>query len=53
VKGAKNDKTKRRVGLTAVISALMGIFLISYVFQNSYADQHLERLGLKFNSVRA
>ena len=38
MKGAKNDKKKRRVGLTAVIFALMGIILISYVFQNSYAD---------------
>ncbi len=38
MKGAKNDKTKRRVGLTAVIFSIMGIILISYVFQNSYAD---------------
>ncbi|HZI69799.1 MAG TPA: hypothetical protein VFD60_01430 [Nitrososphaeraceae archaeon] len=38
MKGAKSDKTKRRVGLTAVIFSLMGIILISNVFQISYAD---------------
>ena len=48
MKGAKNDKTKRRVGLTAVIFALMGIILISCVFQNSYADPPaLRTLGIK------
>jgi hypothetical protein len=48
VKGAKNDKTKRRVGLTAVIFALMGIILISYVFQNSYPNPPaLRTLGIK------
>jgi len=38
VKGTRKWKTKRQVGLTAVIFALMGLILTSYVFQASYAD---------------